>query len=81
MFILQALNEINEFSQHSKPLPQKQKPNCNKSWVCVHIFMGWERFRVSLWRKPSQSKKENYGIHNTVVDKLGQAQSQAFSIL
>lgn len=65
MFILQALNEINEFSQHSKPPSQKQKLNYNKSWVCAHVFMGWERFSVPLWKTPSQSKGENYGGKQT----------------
>lgn len=46
--MLRAANEINEFSQHGKPSPRKQKLNCNKSWVYVHVFMGWERFRVPL---------------------------------
>lgn len=78
MFILQTVNEINEFSQHSKPPPKKQKLNCNKSWVYVHVFMGWERFRVPLYKKPSQSKRENYGIRNIKVDKLGQAESCTF---
>lgn len=81
MFILPALNEINEFPQHSKPTPQKQKLNCTKSWVYVHIFMGWDRFRVPLWRKLSQSKRENYGVRNIKVDKLGQAQSCVFNTL
>lgn len=75
MFILQAVNEINEFSQHSKPPPQKQKLNCNKSWVYVHVFMGWERFTVPQQRKLSWSKRENYYFSTKKVDKLGHAKS------
>lgn len=58
MFILRNVNEINEFSQHSKPPPQKQKLNCNKSWVYVHVFMGWERFRVPLYRSHPKVKEK-----------------------
>lgn len=46
MFILPTLNEINEFSQNSKPPQQKQKLNGNKSQIYAHVFMGEERFRV-----------------------------------
>lgn len=63
MFILQAVNEINEFSQHSKPPPQKQKLNCNKSWVYVHVFMGQERFTVPQQKKVSEVKVKTITLY------------------
>lgn len=76
MFILQALNEINEFSQHSKPPSQKQKLNYNKSWVCAQVFMDGKDLTFLLGEYHPKVKEKIM-----VTNKRGQAQSCAFSTL